>query len=508
MNTIYVDGNSLTLDALMDVARRNAPVKIHENAIKKINASRAYVEQLVEDEKVVYGITTGFGRFSNVVIKNDQVEKLQDSLIRSHACGVGRHFEIEVVRAVMLLRLNALVKGYSGVRLKMLDVLVQMLNKRVHPAIPEKGSLGSSGDLAPLSHMVLVMLGEGECYYDGKLMSGYEAMKRANITPIKLTSKEGLALINGTQVLTAVGAITTYDAIALMKTADISAALTFEALRGIIDALDTKVHQVRNHTGQALCASNLSRLVEGSQLTTVQGQVKVQDPYSLRCLPQIHGASKDAIEYVLDKVNREINAATDNPLIFPEEEQVISGGNFHGQPMALAFDFLGIALSELANSSERRIERLVNPNLSELPAFLTKEGGVNSGFMIMQYTAAALVSENKILAHPASVDSIPSSGNQEDHVSMGTIAARKANEILHNVRNVIAIELMTAAQAVDFTNPKHLGRGTSIAYNMIRQQIETLEEDRVMYPDIEKSVRLIQQETILHAVEEEIGQLQ
>lgn len=508
MKTIYVDGNNLTLDDLMDVARRNATVKIHESALEKIKASRAYVEQLVKDEKVVYGITTGFGRFSNVVIKNDQVEKLQDSLIRSHACGVGRHFDIEVVRAIMLLRLNALVKGYSGVRLEMLNVLVQMLNKRVHPAIPEKGSLGSSGDLAPLSHMVLVMLGEGECYFEGKLMSGYEAMKRASITPIKLTSKEGLALINGTQVLTAVGAITTYDAIALMKTADISAALTFEALRGIIDALDVKVHQVRNHTGQMLCASNLARLVEGSQLTTLQGQVKVQDPYSLRCLPQIHGASKDAIDYVLDKVNREINAATDNPLIFPDDEQVISGGNFHGQPMALAFDFLGIALSELANSSERRIERLVNPNLSELPAFLTKEGGVNSGFMIMQYTAAALVSENKILAHPASVDSIPSSGNQEDHVSMGTIAARKANEILHNVRNVIAIELVTAAQAVDFTNPEHLGKGTKVAYEMIRHQIETLEEDRVMYPDIEKGTRMIENESILNAVEAEIGHLQ
>lgn len=507
MKTIYVDGNNLTLDELMDVARHGATVKIHEDAIGKIQASRAYVEELVREERVVYGITTGFGRFSNVVIKNEQVEKLQDSLIRSHTCGVGRHFDIEVVRGIMLLRLNALVKGYSGVRLEMLQTLVHMINKKVHPAIPEKGSLGSSGDLAPLSHMVLVMLGEGECYYDGKLMSGYEAMKRANIQPIKLTSKEGLALINGTQVLTAVGAITTYDALALMKTADISAALTFEALRGIIDALDEKVHLIRNHTGQIICAKNLARLVEGSGLTTIQGEVKVQDPYSLRCLPQIHGASKDAIHYVLDKVNREINAATDNPLIFPEEQQVISGGNFHGQPMALAFDFLGIALAEIANSSERRIERLVNPNLSELPAFLTKEGGVNSGFMIMQYTAAALVSENKILAHPASVDSIPSSGNQEDHVSMGTIAARKAREILQNVRNVIAIELMTAAQAVDFTDPEKLGHGTRVAYDMVRQVIETLEEDRVMYPDIEKSVRLIESESLLSAVEAKIGLL-
>ena len=508
MQKVIVDGNSLTLDQVIEAARYGAIVQIADHAKSMVLKSRAYVEKLVKEEQIVYGITTGFGKFSNIVITNGQVEKLQESLIRSHACGVGRHFDQEVVRAIMLLRLNALVKGYSGVRMETLNCLVQMLNKRVHPAIPEKGSLGSSGDLAPLSHMVLVMMGEGECYYDGKLMSGHEAMKRANIQPIQLTSKEGLALINGTQVLTAVGAITTYDAIKLMKTADISAGLTFEALRGIIDALDRKVHEVRNHEGQKICASNLARLVKGSGLTTVQGQVKVQDPYSLRCLPQIHGASKDAIAYVLDKVNREINAATDNPLIFPDEGQVISGGNFHGQPMALAFDFLGIALAELANSSERRIERLVNPSLSELPAFLTREGGVNSGFMIMQYTAAALVSENKVLAHPASVDSIPSSGNQEDHVSMGTIAARKALEILQNARNVIAIELVTAAQAVEFSDPNLLGEGTRVAYEKVREQIDSLEEDRIMYPDIEKSVKLIIDESLLDAVEEKIGKLE
>jgi histidine ammonia-lyase len=507
LKRVTITGNDLTLDELIMVARENYVVEISKEAGEKVIQSRAYVEKLIKDGKVVYGITTGFGKFSNIVITSDQVELLQESLIRSHACGVGNHFPEDIVRAIMLLRLNASVKGYSGIRLETLNTLTEMLNKKVHPAIPEKGSLGSSGDLAPLSHMVLVLMGEGEAYYDGKLMSGAEAMALAGITPVRLTSKEGLALINGTQVLTAVGALATYEAINLMKTADISAALTFEALRGITDVFDDKIHAVRNHSGQIDCARNLAKILQGSGLTTKEGEVKVQDSYSLRCLPQIHGASKDAIDYVLDKVNKEMNAATDNPLIFAEDGQVISCGNFHGQPMALAFDFLGIALAELANSSERRIERLVNPSLSELPAFLTEKGGVNSGFMIVQYTAAALVSENKILAHPASVDSIPSSGNQEDHVSMGTIAARKAYEILKNARTVIAIEMMTAAQAVEFTDPNKLAKGTKEAYRLIRAQIPRLKEDRIMYTDIEKSIQMVKDNSILNAVEAAIGKL-
>ena len=507
MEKVIVNGNDLTLEELIKVARGNCLVEISKEAIKKVAQSRDYVENLIKDGKVVYGITTGFGKFSNIVISKDQVELLQESLIRSHACGVGNHFPEEVVRAIMLIRLNASVKGYSGIRIETLHTLAEMINKRVHPAIPEKGSLGSSGDLAPLSHMVLVLMGEGEAYYENKLMSGREAMALAGIKPVRLTSKEGLALINGTQVLTAVGAIATYDAINLMKYADISAALTFEALRGITAVFDEKIHAVRNHKGQMDCAKNLARILEGSGLTTKEGEIKIQDSYSLRCLPQIHGASKDAIDYVLEKVNNEMNAATDNPLIFAEEGQVISCGNFHGQPMALAFDFLGIALAELANSSERRIERLVNPSLSELPAFLTEKGGINSGFMIVQYTAAALVSENKILAHPASVDSIPSSGNQEDHVSMGTIAARKAYEILKNARTVIAIEMMTAAQAVEFTDPGKLAKGTKEAYRLIRAQIPRLKEDRIMYPDIEKSIEMIRDNSILNAVEAAIGTL-
>ena len=398
-------------------------------------------------------------------------------------------------------------KGFSGIRLSTLSTLIEMLNKGVHPVIPEKGSLGASGDLAPLAHMVLVMLGEGEAYYKGERMPGNKAMELANITTVELTSKEGLALINGTQVMTSVGALALYDGMNLSKMADIAAALTAESLNGIVTAYDKKVHEVRPHNGQINTAKNLLKLLEKSNMTTVQGELRVQDAYSLRCLPQIHGASKDAINYVKEKVDIEINSATDNPLIFGEEDQVISGGNFHGQPMALSFDFLGIALAELANVSERRIERMVNPALSGLPAFLVEKGGINSGFMIVQYAAAALVSENKVLAHPASVDSIPSSANQEDHVSMGTIAARKARSILDNARKVIAMELLSAVQAIDLRGNKGLGEGTKIAYDLIREQTPKIEDDIIMYKEINKCEELIKSNVILEKIENSIGSL-
>ncbi|MCF6463056.1 histidine ammonia-lyase [Clostridium sp. Cult1] len=507
MHTIYIDGNSLTLKDLVDVARHNAKVQLSEEAISKIKKSRALVDEFVENEEVVYGITTGFGKFSDVTISKEDTETLQTNLIRSHACGVGKPLAEEDVRGTMLLRINTLVKGYSGIRLETINVLMEMLNKGVHPVIPEKGSLGASGDLAPLAHMVLVMLGEGEAYYQGIRMSGKEAMEKAGIPTIQLTSKEGLALINGTPVMTAIGGLAAYDALNLTKIADISAALTIEALNGIIDAYDERVHTIRPHKGQMDCAKNLLNLTKSSQLTSKQGEIRVQDAYTLRCIPQIHGASRDAINYVIEKINIELNSVTDNPLIFADDKKVISGGNFHGQPMALAFDFLGIALSELANSSERRIERLVNPHLSGLPGFLTEKGGLNSGFMIPQYTAAALVSENKVLAHPASVDSIPSSANQEDHVSMGTIAARKAKEILYNTTRVLAIELYAAAQAIDFGEPKKLGEGTKIAYEAIREKVDRLYDDRIMNVDINTCAILIEDNTILNAVEKGLGKL-
>lgn len=507
MKKVLIDGNNLNLIDFINVVRNGYKVELSKEAMERVKKSRSIVDELVEKEEAVYGITTGFGKFSDVSITKEETKLLQKNLIVSHACGVGNPLDEEIVRATMLLRINALAKGYSGIRLSTLNTLVEMLNKGVHPIIPEKGSLGSSGDLAPLSHMVLVMMGEGEAVYDGNILSGKDAMDKAGIDTVELTSKEGLALINGTQVMTAIGGITVYDSINLLKHADIISALTVEALNGIVDAYDYKINMVRPHKGQANTAKNLLKLLEGSQMTSKQGELRVQDAYVLRCIPQIHGASKDAIDFVLDKLVIEFNSATDNPLIFLDTKEVISGGNFHGQPMALSFDFLGIALSEIANVSERRIERLVNPSLSGLPAFLTKQGGLNSGFMIVQYSAASLVSENKILSHPASVDSIPSSANQEDHVSMGTIAARKSKKILDNVRKVIAMELLAACQGIDLRGKKPLGKGTEIAYNIVRKYIPSLEEDRVMYKDINKCEDIIFSNEILDKVEQKIGNL-
>jgi histidine ammonia-lyase len=508
MSHILVDGHSLTLEQFIDITRNHKTVKLSQDAVERVNKARALVDRFVSENKTVYGITTGFGKFSDVVINGEETKTLQRNLIISHSCGVGNPLEEEIVRGIMLLRANALAKGNSGIRLSTLNTLIDMLNNGVIPIIPEKGSLGASGDLAPLAHMVLVMIGEGEAIYSGIRMTGSEAMDRAGIDIVELTSKEGLALINGTQVMTSIGAHTIYDSINLSKTADIAASLTIEALNGITDAYDEKVHIVRGHKGQINTGKNLLSILSGSSNTTKQGELRVQDPYSLRCVPQVHGASKDCFDFVKEKVEIEMNAATDNPLIFVDEEQVISGGNFHGQPMALPFDFLAIGLSELANISERRLERLVNPALSNgLPAFLVENGGVNSGFMIVQYAAAALVSENKVLAHPASVDSIPSSANQEDHVSMGTVAARKAREIMMNVRKVIAMEIFGACQAIDLRGNKGLGMGTQEAYNIVRDKISKIDDDRVMYFDLDRCEDIIKSNVIVENVEEKVGKL-
>ena len=507
MNKIIIDGRDLTIEDVVNVSRNGYKVELGEEALKKVKVARALVDKFVDEQKVVYGITTGFGKFSDVTISKEETHNLQRNLIISHACGVGKPFEEDIVRAIMLLRVNNLSKGYSGVRIETLNTLVNMLNNNVCPVIPEKGSLGASGDLAPLSHMVLTMIGEGEAFYEGEKIPSAEAMKLAGVDVLpELSSKEGLALINGTQVMTAVGALTTYDAMNLLKLSDVALSLTMESLNGITCAMDERVHLVRAHRGQINTARNILEILNGSEMTTKQGDLRVQDAYSIRCSPQIHGASKDAIEYVKNKINIEINSVTDNPIIFPEQEDVISGGNFHGQPMALSFDFLGIALSEIANISERRLERLVNPALSNgLPAFLTKNGGVNSGFMIVQYSAASLVSENKVLAHPASVDSIPSSANQEDHVSMGTIAARKAKEIMENTRNVLAMELLAAAQAIDLRGKKKLGVGTDAAYNVIRNHTKFIDEDLVMYKEINKCEDIIKENLVVEAVEKALN---
>lgn len=499
MNTIRIDGSSLTIEDVIKVAYNGYKVELTEEAKKRINKSRDIVEEIVENNKIVYGITTGFGKFSDVAISKDECKELQRNLIMSHACGAGDKFPSEVVKTIMLLRANALSKGYSGIRLGVLETLIEMINKGVCPQIPEKGSLGASGDLAPLAHMVLPMIGEGEAEFEGTVMTGKDAMDKAGIQIVELAAKEGLALINGTQVMTAVGTIALYESIRLIKYSDIAAALTLEALRGIRDSFDLRVQEVRPHKGQLQTAENILALVEGSTFITNQGELRTQDAYTLRCVPQIHGASKDAVNYVKEKVEIEINSVTDNPIIF-DNGDVISGGNFHGQPMALSFDFLGIAVAELANVSERRLERLVNFQLNDLPPFLVKNGGLNSGFMITQYAAASLVSENKILAHPASVDSIPSSANQEDHVSMGTIAARKSMEIINNTRRVISTEIIAACQAIDFREGLKLGSGTEKIYKKIRNEIDFIDKDKVMYKELEKCEEILKRGDILNEI--------
>lgn len=502
MKTVILTGQDLTLEEFALVCREDVPVALSEQAKQNIIDSRKVVDQIVDEDRVVYGVTTGFGKFSDVVISCDECKLLQKNLIITHAVGAGNPFPRDAARGMLLLRINNMAKGFSGCRMEVVDVLIEMLNKGVTPQIPEKGSLGASGDLAPLAHMVLPMIGLGKAEYKGEILDGAEAMKRAGIPVVELSAKEGLALINGTPAMTSTGALTVYDALELLKVADVAAALSFEAHNGVIDALDERIHVIRSHKGQLDTARILLQLLSGSKNTTHQGEIRVQDAYSLRCVPQIHGASKDAINFVKQKVEIEINSVTDNPIILKDTMEGISGGNFHGQPMALPFDFLGIAIAELANVSERRIERLVNPALSGLPAFLTNDGGVNSGFMIVQYSAAALVSENKVLAHPASVDSIPSSANQEDHVSMGTIAARKAREILGNARRVLAMELMCACQAIDMRGDKGMGAGTKPAYDTIRSLVSKLEEDRPLYEDINLCESAIIDGSLISHVEE------
>lgn len=498
---VILTGEDLTLYDIHIVCCHDVPVALSEEAKERILTSRKTVDDLVAEGKTVYGITTGFGKFSDVCISQDECKLLQKNLIITHAVGAGEPFSREASRGIMLLRVNNLAKGYSGARLEVVQTLVEMLNRGVTPVIPQKGSLGASGDLAPLSHMVLPMLGLGEAEHQGMRLPGAEAMALAGIPTVELVAKEGLALINGTQAMTSTGCLTLFDSLELMEMANIAAALSFEAHQGVVDALDERVHTIRAHWGQLETARMLRKLLEGSRNVTRQGQIRVQDRYSLRCTPQVHGASWDALEYVKGRVETEMNSVTDNPIIFSDTREGISGGNFHGQPMALAFDFLGIALAELANISERRIESLVNPSISGLPAFLVENGGLNSGFMIVQYTAAALVSENKVLAHPASVDSIPSSGNQEDHVSMGTIAARKAGEIMGNLRRVIAMELMCACQAIDLRSGKDgLGIGTRAAYEAVRSVCPMLKEDRPLYEDINRCEDLLQGGILLSAV--------
>ncbi len=506
--TVSIDGEHLTIDDIIQVARFGEDVELSADAIKKVKESRSVIENAIKTGKTVYGVNTGFGELASVSIGPADLAKLQVNLIRSHSVGVGEPFSVEIVRGMMLLRVNALAKGYSGIRLETLSSLIGMLNNDVTPVVPQQGSVGSSGDLAPLAHMALVLIGEGEAFYKGERMDGFKAMKKAGLTPVSLQAKEGVALINGTQPMTSVGAHAVYDALNLVKDAIIATSFSLEALKGTRAALDKRIHAIRAHEGQIDVAASMRKLLTDSEINRSHADCgKVQDAYSLRCAPQVIGASLDSIRYVQSVIETEINSATDNPLVFSDDGSVVSGGNFHGQPVALVMDFLGIALAELANIAERRINRLVNPHLSGLPAFLTTEGGLESGMMIAQYTAAALVSENKVLAHPASVDSIPTSADQEDHVSMGTIAARKALSILKNVRNVIAIEYMCASQGIDLLAPLKASEPIEIAKSIIRKKVEKLEDDRPLAPDIEAICNLMIEGVIINSVEENTGPL-
>ncbi|TET20731.1 histidine ammonia-lyase [Candidatus Bathyarchaeota archaeon] len=512
MGKVLIDGESLTVEDVVAVARGGAEVEIPEETQKKVRRCRWVLEEIVKEKKVVYGVTTGFGALGSIKIPTENIKELQSNLIRSHAAGVGKPLSRDVTRALMLLRANTLAKGNSGIRLKTLETLVHMINKGVHPVIPEKGSVGASGDLSPLAHMTLVMIGEGEAEYKGKKMSGREAIDKAGISPVELDSKEGIALINGAQMMTAVGVLAVYDSETLIRTAEIATSMSLEALSGISDAFDEKIHHVRPHPGQVESAKNIRSLTAGSKIIQSSSEAiknmknrSPQDPYSLRCAPQVLGTARDAVAYARRIIEIEINSATDNPLIFPDDKECLSGGNFHGQPIAVAMDLLGIVLTVVGNISERRVARLIDENLSEgLPAFLISgevEKGMHSGYMSVQYTAASLASENKALAHPASVDSIPTSANFEDFVSMGTIAARKSVEILRNVEYIVAIELLCAAQGIDFRGSDKLGKGTKTAYSVIRKRVPMLKEDRASSRDIETVVELVRNGELAKAIE-------
>jgi histidine ammonia-lyase len=484
-NVVEINGQLLTVETVREILSKKLQVKASKASLAVAQRSRDAVEKIVEEKKVVYGINTGFGKFSDVPIDQSDVRELQINLIRSHACGVGEPFPKEVSKVMLLLRANALLKGFSGIRPVVIERLLELFNKDIIPVVPQQGSLGASGDLAPLSHLVLPLVGEGEVFYKGERLPAEQALFLEGMAPLTLEAKEGLALINGTQAMTAMGLVGYLEAEKLAYQSEVIAAITIEGLKGIIDAFAEEIHIARGYQQQVDTAARIRGLLKDSQLTTRQGEVRVQDAYSLRCIPQVHGASWQVLDYVKEKLEIEMNAATDNPLIFHNGDMVVSGGNFHGQPIAFAMDFMKLALAELANISERRIERLVNPQLNDLPAFLSPEPGLQSGAMILQYSAASLVSENKTLAHPASVDSIPSSANQEDHVSMGTIASRHAYQIIQNARRVLAVELFCGLQAVDYRGVDLMASSTRAMYENARKVASSITKDRIFSKDVE-----------------------
>ncbi len=490
MKTLILGEKPLTLEELKEVAFLNRKVALSKKSRSLVDASYQYLKSRTAKDETIYGVNTGFGLMSQVKIAPKEIEELQYNLLRSHAVGTGQPISIEASRAMILLRAANLALGHSGIRIELIEQLLAILNAKVTPYIPEQGSVGASGDLAPLSHLALVLIGEGKAFYRGKLMSGAQALRAAGLKKIRLGPKEGLALINGTQFMTALGSLSLLEAEYLCDVADLSGAMTMEALRGTTAAFEPEIHSVRPHPGQIQVAKRLRNILSpGGKLSAIakshEDCGKVQDPYSLRCMPQVHGASRDSLRFVREILEREINSVTDNPLVFPKSGKILSGGNFHGQIVAIGMDVLSIAMAEIASISEQRIEKLVNPAISELPAFLVKEGGLNSGFMIVQVAAASIVSENKTLCHPASVDSIPTSADKEDHVSMGAWGARKASLVVQNCRRVLAMELLSASQGLEFHRPLKSSPQIEKAHKKIRSKIPFMKKDRTLHIDIE-----------------------
>jgi len=509
MKTVTIDGEHLTLEDVLRVAEGRANVKISSSVAKRVKRSRDFIEKALRHGEKIYGVTTGFGMLSDRLIDQSQIEALQRNLIRSHSVGVGLFFDEVTTRAIMLLRANVIAMGYSGVRMEVLKRLVEMINKGVHPLVPEQGSVGASGDLAPLAHLASVLMGEGEALFQGKVMPGKKAMEKAGIPIVTLRAKEGLALINGTQVMTAVGLLALLRAERLCKMADIIGACTLEALKGTLSAFDLDIQKVRPFPGHLAVSKNFQKLDRDSEIAESHKFCsKIQDAYSLRCIPQVHGAVRDALAFVRKILEIEVNSATDNPLIFPDQGKILNCGNFHGEPVAFALDFLGIVVAELGGISERRIEKLINPALSGLPAFLTPEGGLHSGLMMVQVSAAALASENKVFTHPASVDSIPTSADKEDHVSMGTIAARKGRDIVKNVEYILAMELLCATQGLEFLLPLRPGIGVEEAYRVVREKVPPIKGDRRFSEDIKKIQLLIESGELLQRVEKRVRRLE
>ena len=504
--SLYLDGRPLTLSEINAVAASARPVAITSEALTRVSRSRQVIEEILATDQTVYGVNTGFGKLADVRIPADKLAQLQTNLVRSHACGLGDPLSEPESRAMLLLRANVLAKGHSGVRSSLLELLVAMLNAGVHPIVPCRGSVGASGDLAPLAHLALVVIGEGEAMHHGRRMPGAEALAAAGLRPIQLAAKEGLALLNGTQAMTAVGALTICHALHLAQAADLAGAMSLEALMGTPAAFDPRIHQARPHAGQVASAEHLLSLLEGSEIRESHrhqnDDPRVQDAYCLRCMPQVHGAVRDVLRHVADILETESGSATDNPLVFPDSDvdqkikrqEVISGGNFHGAPLAYAFDYAAIALTDLASIAERRIDRLINPDINEgLPAFLCADAGLSSGYMIAHVTAAALLNECKVLAHPSSTDSVPTSGGKEDHVSMGMTGALKLRQITQNLEFILAIEMMCAAQGLDYRAPLKPSPTVARAHAAIRAVVPHLDEDRIPAPDIEAVADLLRE---------------